>query len=128
MNGSDRPWVRAIRGPITIITVGVLFALNNFTSYSFNKTWPVILIVFGLLSLLRRGTHPEYPQPPRYPYTAPPYQPPAGSYNAPPQGTYNAPPPSAYNAPPAGRGGFGTSAPPRTEPAQDVPPSQGGQS
>ena len=43
--------MRAIRGPITLITVGVLFALNNFTEFSFDKTWPVLLIVFGLLSL-----------------------------------------------------------------------------
>jgi len=32
--------------------------LNNFTQYGFDRTWPVILIVFGLLSLLRRGTQP----------------------------------------------------------------------
>ena len=55
MRGRDREpsLLRAIRGPITLITVGVLFALNNFTQYSFDKTWPVLLIVFGLLSLLR---------------------------------------------------------------------------
>ena len=47
--------VRAIRGPICLITIGGLFALNNFTRYRFDQTWPVILIVFGLLSLLRRG-------------------------------------------------------------------------
>jgi Domain of unknown function (DUF5668) len=47
--------IRAVRWPITLITVGVLFALNNFTPYSFHQTWPVLLIVFGLLSLLGRG-------------------------------------------------------------------------
>ena len=56
MSGSEPSFVRAIRGPITLITIGVLFALNNFTRYRFEQTWPVILIVFGLLSLLRRGT------------------------------------------------------------------------
>ena len=57
----DPSIIRAIRGPITLITVGVLFALNNFTQYSFDRTWPVLLIVFGLLSLLRRGLEPVPP-------------------------------------------------------------------
>ena len=41
----------------------MLFALNNFTPYGFGQTWPVLLIVFGLLSLLARGSEP--PVPPR---------------------------------------------------------------
>ena len=62
--------LRAIRGPVTLITVGVLFALNNFTPYRFSETWPVLLIVFGLLSLLGRNygapPPPEGPPPPPY--------------------------------------------------------------
>lgn len=61
----DTSLLRAIRGPIIIITVGVLFALNNLTPYGFAETWPVLLIVVGLLSLLGRGSTP--PQPPRGP-------------------------------------------------------------
>jgi hypothetical protein len=68
-----RSLVRAIRGPITLITLGVLFALNNFTQYRFEQTWPVLLIVFGLLSLARRGFEP-------------PLEPPPGGY---PPGTYS---------------------------------------
>jgi hypothetical protein len=48
--------VRAIRGPIILITIGVLFALDNFTQYGFQQTWPVILIVVGLLTLLARAS------------------------------------------------------------------------
>ena len=115
---------RAIRGPITLITIGLLFALNNFDSrYGFEKTWPVILIVFGLLSLLRRGTEPPY-TPPQPPYTP-----------APPRYPYNPPPAPAYNPPaagPPGRGGFGTTAPARpaepAPPAEGEPPAQGGTS
>jgi len=55
MNGNNVPLVRALRGPVTLIAIGVLFALNNFTPYGIEKTWPVILIVFGLLSLLARA-------------------------------------------------------------------------
>jgi hypothetical protein len=56
MNANDANLVRAIRWPVTLITLGTLFALNNFTIYGFHQTWPVLLIVFGLLSLLGRAT------------------------------------------------------------------------
>ena len=82
MNDRASATVRAIRGPITLITLGVLFALNNFTPFGFDKTWPVLLIVFGLLSLLRRGMEPApppRPAPPRYGYPpASPGMPPGG--------------------------------------------------
>ncbi len=70
---------RAFRGPIMIITVGILFALNNFTPYSFGETWPVLIIVAGLISLLGRSVAPP-PQPPPQPYTTfqPPVAPPGG--------------------------------------------------
>ena len=60
----DRSFLHAIRGPIILITVGVLFALNNFTPYGFGETWPVLLIVIGLLSLLSRGGAASPPEPP----------------------------------------------------------------
>jgi hypothetical protein len=56
MNANDANLLRAIRWPVTLITLGALFAANNFTIYGFNQTWPVLLIVFGLLSLLGRTT------------------------------------------------------------------------
>lgn len=55
MNGIDLSLVRAIRGPVTLMTVGTLFAIDHFTRFSFHQTWPVLLIVFGLLSLLGRS-------------------------------------------------------------------------
>jgi hypothetical protein len=39
----------------------VLFAADHLTPYSFQQTWPVLLIVFGLLSLLGRSARPERP-------------------------------------------------------------------
>jgi hypothetical protein len=88
MNVKDRSVVRAIRGPVTLITLGVLFAFNNFTAYGFEQTWPVLLIVFGLLSLLGRGTEPPpQPPPPPYPSSTQGYPPPpAGGYR---QTTYS---------------------------------------
>lgn len=55
MTGSN-DWICAIRGPIILITVGTLFAMDHFTPYGFHQTWPVLLIVVGLLSLIRRTT------------------------------------------------------------------------
>ena len=51
MNGSNRTLMQAIRGPIILITIGVLFALDHMTEFTFGRTWPAILIVAGLLSL-----------------------------------------------------------------------------
>lgn len=63
MNANDANLLRAIRWPVTLITLGTLFALNNFTIYGFNQTWPVLLIVFGLLSLLGRSVSTPPPGP-----------------------------------------------------------------
>ena len=50
--------VGAVRGPIILITVGTLFALDHFTPWGFQQTWPVLLIVLGLLTLLGRMSRP----------------------------------------------------------------------
>jgi hypothetical protein len=65
MNASDVNLLRAIRWPVTLITLGTLFALNNFTEFGFHQTWPVLLIVFGLLSLLGRTVPSVASVPPR---------------------------------------------------------------
>ena len=125
MKDRDKPpsIIRAIKGPITLITVGVLFAFNNFTAYSFDKTWPVLLIVFGLLSLAKRSLEPAVPPPP----PVQPYPPPAYAYpqqNFPPAGGYAQ---STYTQPPSpAKGGFGATAPPRPAEAPETPPPSTG--
>jgi hypothetical protein len=47
--------MRAISGPVLLITVGVLFAFDKFTEFRFTETWPVLLIVLGLLHLAGGG-------------------------------------------------------------------------
>lgn len=54
MNGNRPNLIGAIRGPIMLITIGTLFALDKFTGFGFSRTWPAILIVLGLLSLGER--------------------------------------------------------------------------
>jgi len=46
---------RAIRGPIILITLGILFAIDHFGSFSFSRTWPVLIIVIGLMKLIERA-------------------------------------------------------------------------
>jgi Domain of unknown function (DUF5668) len=116
MRRGEPSMLRAIRGPITLITVGVLFALNNFTAYSFDKTWPVLLIVFGLLSLMKRSMEPVAPLPP----PVQPYPPPVYAYPA--QGSYAQ---STYTQPPPAKGGFGASAPRAADAGQTPPPPPG---
>jgi len=122
MRDSDRSLVASIRGPITLITVGVLFAFNNFTNFRFHQTWPVLLIVFGLLTLLRRSVEPAPPVGPAgYPQAAPTYNFPPSPPTNPGTGTGGyrqtpyAEPPSASPA----KGGFGTT--PRPNDSSETP-------
>lgn len=65
MNGANL--FCAIRGPILLITVGTLFALDHVGMLSFERTWPLLIIVFGILKLLERvggGPQGGYQQPP----------------------------------------------------------------
>ena len=45
----------AIRGPVMLIILGTLVAVDHAGSISFTRTWPVLLIVFGLFKLAERA-------------------------------------------------------------------------
>lgn len=88
---ADRTLASAVRGPIILITLGTLFAVDHFGSFTFDRTWPILIIVIGLLKLLERALpgpayNNNYPPPP--PWT--------GGGNAPP------PPAPGGNVPPGG--------------------------
>jgi Domain of unknown function (DUF5668) len=76
--------IRGMMGPAILITLGVLFLLHQMRGglFDFGNTWPVLLMVIGLLllasSLAPRDGHIE----PVRPATAPP--PPAVPPPAPP--------------------------------------------
>ncbi len=59
MNGSGASLMTAIRGPVLLIALGVLFVVDTFGSWGFSRTWPVLIIVFGLLKLLERASGPR---------------------------------------------------------------------
>ena len=50
MNGSSL--LLAIRGPILLITLGLLMAADQLDRVSFSRTWPVLLILVGLFKLV----------------------------------------------------------------------------
>jgi len=74
-------------GPAMVLTVGVLALLNNFTQFHFHQTWPIFLIVLGLVKVLGSSADTNGHVPPAMPYipgTVPPPQAPQ-----PPQGVNN---------------------------------------
>ena len=46
--GCGRCTVGAITGPLLLMTLGALFAIDHSGGYAFRQTWPVLLIVFGV--------------------------------------------------------------------------------
>jgi hypothetical protein len=68
----------ALRGSVWIILVGVLFLLSTFNILSWGRSWPLFIIVAGLMTFFERTAYssaaaPFYPAPP----AAPPPQGPA---------------------------------------------------
>jgi hypothetical protein len=43
--------LRAIRGPVMLVTLGTLFMIDHSGGASFHRTWPVLLIVLGVMWL-----------------------------------------------------------------------------
>jgi hypothetical protein len=59
MNQLGAPLIVAIRGPILLMILGGLFVMEQLDSYSFSRTWPILIIVFGVLKLLERSATRE---------------------------------------------------------------------
>ena len=68
--------LRAVRGPLVLIVLGVLFAFDHFGGWGFERTWPVLIILIGVWKLIEYAAMRQNPQPPYGPQ--PPYPPPAG--------------------------------------------------
>jgi Domain of unknown function (DUF5668) len=63
MNNRGALFAQAIRGPILLITIGVLFAMHQAGVLHFSRTWPLIIIVIGVLKLVERLAIPQSPTP-----------------------------------------------------------------
>jgi hypothetical protein len=79
----DRCRMRKIMGPAMLVTVGMLFLLQSLNVASFDRTWPAILLVVGVVKLLQSNASsaghigPLPPAPPAV--AAPPTPPPANT-------------------------------------------------
>jgi len=88
----ERCRTRKLMGPAVLVTIGILFLLDNNSGLDFGKTWPAILLVIGVVKLWQSNASdaghvgPLPPVPTIYPPTMPPPAvPPAAP--APPQPT-----------------------------------------
>ena len=82
--------MRGLMGPVILITLGVLFFVGQYNwHYSFERLWPVILIVIGVVKILSETASTEGHVDPSGWQAPPPGSPPASPY-VPPQ---NPPPP-----------------------------------
>jgi hypothetical protein len=66
---------RALRGSVWVTLIGVLFLLDSFGIVSWGHSWPIIIIVAGLMLVFQRISYSSVMATP-YPYPAPPTQPP----------------------------------------------------
>lgn len=57
--------LQAIRGPVLLITLGVLFVLHQNGGLRFQQSCPILLIVFGILKLAERLARPASPEMPQ---------------------------------------------------------------
>jgi Domain of unknown function (DUF5668) len=78
--------IRRLRGPAFVILVGITALLNQWGVLRFSRSWPLYLILAGVLGLAERAAMAAAP--PAVPGAYPPYPPPGY-------------PPSAYGAAPA---------------------------
>ena len=70
MNNRAALYAQAIRGPIVLIAIGVLFAVHQAGRMPFSRTWPLLIIVVGVMKLIERWNappRPQYPPPPPHP-------------------------------------------------------------
>jgi hypothetical protein len=68
---------RALRGSVWVMLVGVVFFLAFYDIVSWSHSWPLFIIVAGLMTLLERAAYATAPA--GYPYAPVPAGPPASS-------------------------------------------------
>jgi hypothetical protein len=81
--------IRRLRGPAFLLMFGVTALLHEWHILSFGQSWPLYLVLAGVLALAERAAF-EVPDPSQMPPQYPPY---AGGY---PQ---QQPPPSGWTTP-----------------------------
>jgi len=54
VNSRAALYAQAIRGPILLMAVGILFAMQQGGVLPFSRTWPLLIIIIGLVKLIER--------------------------------------------------------------------------
>ena len=70
--------LRRLRGPAFLILAGVTALLNQWGILGFARSWPLYLILAGILGLVARAVLSASPQPSYPVYPSPGYGPPPG--------------------------------------------------
>ena len=85
--------IRRLRGPAFLLMFGVTALLHEWHILSFGQSWPLYLVLAGVLTLAERAAF-TVPDPSQMPPQHPPY---AGT-------GYPPPPPTGWQTPPASPG------------------------
>lgn len=48
---SSASLLAAVRGPVLLIILGTLMAIDHAGGLRFSRTWPILIILFGILKL-----------------------------------------------------------------------------
>ncbi|HVZ16222.1 MAG TPA: DUF5668 domain-containing protein [Terriglobales bacterium] len=83
----ERCRTRGFMGPAILVTLGLLLLLGQFTRWDFGDTWPILLIVIGVVKMLSSNASTEghisgYLAYPQYVAPVPPNVPPSGPAGA----------------------------------------------
>jgi hypothetical protein len=92
----ERCRTRKIMGPAILVTLGVLFLLDSAGRIGFDRTWPAILLVIGVVKLVQSNASAEGHMvrmasglPPTPPPSAPPPDAPSSPEQPPSSGEVN---------------------------------------
>jgi len=103
----ERCRTRKLIGPAMLVTIGILFLLDNVSDVNFGKTWPAILLVIGVVKLMQSNASW------------------AGHIGPLPPGSSGYPPPPPPPPPSASNPYSGVSQSAQQTPAQSTDPSSG---
>jgi hypothetical protein len=102
----ERCRTRKLMGPAVLVTLGVLFLLDNTSNMDFGKTWPALLLVIGVVKLVQSNASSSGhigPLPPG-PINYPPAPPPPVGFAPPPQAPPTNPPNTTQTTDPSASG------------------------
>jgi hypothetical protein len=63
---TSAPRRSSLSGPVFLIALGVVLLIDQFVpSWGIGKTWPVLLVVIGIMKLINMSQPPRPPEGPR---------------------------------------------------------------